>query len=204
MRSRRTGFRIVALFGVLAAGCGLSVVGSLAGGDGADAGVDVVSLPEASLPDAGDGGSTDPVPIPPMEDAETPLDPLDASDDVDATLDAGDDADAAMPPLFEIVAPVNGKYLIYPPGTPMPCSVNGSGAASFRVENTSGETVAVRWYNYQCNEQNYGTVSTGNAKNQPTYVGHRWRIRGADGGLLGDFVLQAPNPDSARYRVIVR
>lgn len=200
----RTRLRIVALFGVLAAGCGLSVVGTLAGGDGADAGVDATLPPEASLPETGDGGNNEPVPIPPMDDAETPLDPLDAGDDLDATLDAGDDADAAMPLLFQIVAPAGGKYTIYPPGTPMPCSVGGGGAASFRVENTSGETVAVRWYDYQCKEQNYGTVSTGNAKNQPTYVGHRWRIRGADGGLLGDFVLDAPNPDSARYRVLVR
>lgn len=190
--------RVIAVLGALAAGCGLSFVGTYGPApDDADASADDAaptrkdSASDAMVDDVS-------VPIPPEGETEVPLEPVDAGFDAD-------DPDATPLPSFEIVAPSGGKFRILTPGAPTPCSVGGVTATSFRVENASSEGVAVRWYDYSCDERGYGMVGSGNQKSQPTYVGHRWRLRSlVDGGIRGDFVLEAPGAGGAPYRVILR
>lgn len=172
--------RLLVIGAVLAAGCGLSAVATRVDPTDADPVVARDGAPEVDATDSsaapGDGSS------------ELPID----------ELDAGGDADL---PRFEIVAPPGGKFAIFTPGAPTPCSTGSGVPASFTVKNLSSEKLRVWWVNYQCFEQDYGGLSAGNAKSQPTFVRHRWRIRSdVDGGIRGDFALGG----SGTYQVIVR
>jgi hypothetical protein len=185
------GVAVLAISSTVGAACGLSVVGS--GAVPGDAGVDSTS---------GDGANDGPTdgsgPAPPEGGTDIVLDDLD-------DLDAGDDADAGVdagPLPFEIVAPTGGKYTIYPPGTNLPCSKSGL-AVTFRLENRSNANVRLFWYDYSCDEVDYGKVDRNRGRSQGTFVGHRWRVRrDSDDKLLGDFVINAPSV--MEYRVIVR
>lgn len=178
------------------AGCGLSAVGLHE--DPPDPQVDATraSVPETSLVD------TALPPVPGAGSMQIPIDG-DAGDAGDADADAKLDAatDGPTPLMFEIIAPAGGAYHDVMPGAILPCSTGGLDPAELRVSNLSGEGVVVGWVNYSCTENNYGTLGANRQYTQPTYAGHRWRMRGAVSGTIrGDFVIDAPGT----YTIIVR
>ena len=181
------------------AGCGLSAVGLHEGPPGPTPEVDATraSLPETSAPD------TTLPPVPGAGSMQIPIGDADAGDaggaDADAKLDATTDAQTALP--FEVISPVGGAFHDVPAGEGLPCSTGGFDPAAMNVKNLSTEPVTLGWVNYKCIEDNYGTLGVNRQYTQPTYAGHRWRIRGTVSGMTrGDFVIDAPGT----YTVIVR
>ncbi len=180
------------------AGCGLSAVGLHEEPPGPAPEVDArASVPETSAPD------TTLPPVPGAGSTQIPIADADAGDagdaEADAKLDATTDAQTAQP--FEIIGPVGGAFHGVTPGEVLPCSIGGFGPAALNVKNLSTEPVTLGWVNYICNEDNYGTLGVNRQYTQPTYTGHRWRIRGAVSKTIrGDFVIDAPGT----YTVIVR
>ena len=184
--------RLLVVGVIFAAGCGFSAAGTGVGSNATDAGLD------AAISDDGAGAEGGGDPIPGQGSSQIPIGDLDGG--VDAETDASTDASTPAP-SFQIIAPPKGKFTILTPGAAKPCSGDGMMAASFTVKNFSAETVRIRWVDGLCVEHDYGTVSPGNAKMQPTFVTHRWRIRSdVNMAIRGDFVLGAPGA----YDVIVR
>ena len=180
------------------AGCGLSAVGLHGEPPGPEPEVDAT---RASVPETSAADTTLP-PVPGAGSTPIPIGDADAGDagDADAKLDATSDAPTAQP--FEIIGPVGGAFHgVTPPGDVLPCSTGGSDPAALNVKNMSSEPVSLGWVTYDCVENNYGTLGANRQYTQPTYAGHRWRIRGAVSGTIrGDFVIDAPGT----YTVIVR
>ena len=180
------------------AGCGLSAVGLHEDPPVPEPQVDAT---RASVPETSTVDTTLP-PVPGAGSTQIPIaDAGDAGDagDADAKLDATTDAPAAL--AFEIIGPVGGAFHVVTPGEVLPCSTGGSDPAALDVKNLSSENVSLGWVNYDCVEDNYGTLGVKRQYTQPTYAGHRWRIRGAVSGTIrGDFVIDAPGT----YTVIVR
>lgn len=178
------------------AGCGLTAVGSHEDAPVPATQVDATgaSLTETSVVD------TALPPVPGTGSTQLPIGDLDAG--ADADLDAEADADAATttPPTFEILAPAGGAFHKVTPGDVLPCSTGGSTPAAMVVKNLGPVPVTLGWVDYACVEESYGILGSNRQYTQPTYVGHRWRIRSAvDAGIRGDFVLDAPGT----YTVIV-
>ena len=155
------------------------------------------SLPETSSVDSALR------PAPGAGSTQIPIGDGDAGDagdaDADAQLDAATDGPTAL--KFEIIPPVGGAYHNVAPGGFLPCSTGGFDPADMNVTNLSSEPVTLGWVNYNCVEDNYATLGVKRQYMQPTYVGHRWRIRGVGSGTIrGDFVIDAPGT----YTIIVR
>ncbi len=166
------------------AGCGITAVATRDDPTSAEQGFDATtaaSVEDAMDPQAAPAGGSNEVPI--------------------GDLDSGIDDGATAPPRFEIIAPAGGKFTILVPGAAKPCSVGSAQAATFTLKNLTAKKARVWWVDYGCVEHDYGTVAANKARSQPTFVTHRWRVRSdVDGGILGDFVLDAPGT----YTVIVR
>jgi hypothetical protein len=179
------------------AGCGLSAVGLHEDPPVPEVQVDA---PGASVPETSAFDSALP-PVPGSGSTQMPIGEADAGDagDADAKLDATTDAPTTLP--FEIIGPVGGAFHLVTPGQLLPCSTGGFEPATLDVKNLSSEDVSLAWVNYNCIENDYGTLGAHRQYMQPTYAGHRWRIRGAVSGTVrGDFVIDAPGT----YTVIVR
>ncbi len=161
-----------------------------------------VDATRASVPETSSVDTTLP-PAPGAGSTQIPIGDGDAGDagdaDADAKLDAATDGPTAL--TFEIIPPPGGAYHNVTPGGTLPCSTGGFDPAELTVTNLSSEGVTLGWVNYNCFENNYGTLGVNKQYTQPTYAGHRWRIRGAVSGTIrGDFVIDAPGT----YTIIVR
>ncbi len=62
------------------------------------------------------------------------------------------------------------------------CSSNGTNAdVTLDFENYRTDSVSLFWINYSCQEQFYTEIAAGMTMSQPTYDGHEWVIRAANG-----------------------
>lgn len=165
------------------AGCGLTAVGSRE-----DAPAPVVQ-PDATTANLIETSVVDTAvpPTPGTGTTQIPIGDLDAGTDAD--LDGDTDATVGPPP-FEIVASSGGAFHAVTPGATLPCSTGGLNAATMVVRNLSASGVSLGWIDYACVEENYGVLPSNRQYSQPTYAGHRWRIRSvADGSIRVDFVI---------------
>lgn len=165
------------------AGCGLTAVGSHEDApvpapqpDATKANLIETSVVDTALP-----------PVPGMGSTEIPIGDLDAG--TDAELDAGTDATVATAP-FDIVASPGGAFHTVTPGEILPCSTGGFDPATMVVRNLTANGIALRWVDYACVEQPYGILPSNRQYSQPTYAGHRWRLRSVvDAAIRVDFVI---------------
>ena len=71
------------------------------------------------------------------------------------------------------------------PATPLhaqSCSSSGTNAAAtLYFENYLADSVSLFWVNYSCQEQFYTEIAPGMSITQPTYDGHEWIVRSANG-----------------------
>lgn len=60
--------------------------------------------------------------------------------------------------------------------------------------NLSSQAVDIYWVNYDCQEQYYTTLQPGITYRQGSYVGHAWRVRDANGGLMVETIAAGALP----------
>lgn len=75
------------------------------------------------------------------------------------------------------------------------CSGPAGDAAMVFFGNVGSSTVHLRWVTQSCGEVGYPSIAPGGGVNQPTFIGHVWRIRRdrPDGPLIREFVVSAPS-----------
>lgn len=75
------------------------------------------------------------------------------------------------------------------------CSGPPTGASTVFFGNAGTATVFTRWVTTSCAEVTYSTIAPGGGVNQPTFIGHVWRLRRdtPDGPLLREFLVEAPS-----------
>lgn len=80
-------------------------------------------------------------------------------------------------------APIEAIVDTTPPPT---CSVDGGAAVAVTFENASARTVSLYWVDQGCGETLYASLVPGATHDQPTYVGHAWRLRAGDADPTGE------------------
>ncbi|MBL8919629.1 MAG: hypothetical protein JNJ54_12250 [Myxococcaceae bacterium] len=75
------------------------------------------------------------------------------------------------------------------------CSAPANGASTVFFSNVGPSTVHLRWVTQSCAEVEYAAIPPGGGVNQPTFIGHVWRLRrdAPDGPLLREFLVEAPS-----------
>lgn len=109
-------------------------------------------------------------------------------------------------PSFETLSecPDAGKLVVFPSETldagstesdGGQCSTLSSDAAVVFFGNVGASTVHLRWVTQSCTEVGYPPIEPGGGVNQPTFLGHVWRLRRdrPDGPLLREYVVTAPS-----------
>lgn len=86
-----------------------------------------------------------------------------------------------------------------PPPTAQPgaaCSQRVGAAVTLTFKNNLADrSVALFWVDFQCNEIRYRDIAPGASYQQPTYVGHPWRMRDAQtNALYKEFTAATPTP----------
>jgi hypothetical protein len=75
------------------------------------------------------------------------------------------------------------------------CSGPAGGASTVFFGNVGTSTVHLRWVTAACAEVSYAAIPPGGGVNQPTFIGHVWRLRRDTiaGPLLREFLVEAPS-----------
>ncbi len=75
------------------------------------------------------------------------------------------------------------------------CSGPAGDAAMVFFGNVGSSTVHLRWVTQSCGEVGYPSIPPGGGVNQPSFIGHVWRVRRdqPDGPLIREFVVSAPS-----------
>jgi hypothetical protein len=64
------------------------------------------------------------------------------------------------------------------------CSPSTNKPTTVQFVNHTADTIQYFWVNFDCNEQQYGSIAPGDSIEQPTYDGHEWIVRDLAGNEL--------------------